>query len=95
MESENLISPVVSANLQFKKPTTFADEIQIVVTVVELTSAKLEIGYEMKCQDQVVCIASSVHCFVDANGRPVSLKRVNHDLFELLSSLRVANQSDK
>lgn len=93
MERDGLISPVVSVVLQFKKPTTFSDEIQIVVSVDEVTSTRLEIGYVMTCRDQVVCIASSVHCFVDSNGRPLSLKRVNPHLFELLSSLVITDQS--
>ena len=44
MESEGLVSPVISVNIDYKKPTTFADEITIAVRIVEVTPVKLLIG---------------------------------------------------
>lgn len=95
MESEGLISPVVSINVQFKRPTTFGDEVSIAVSLKEVTSAKLVFEYTMQCNNEVVCLASSVHCFVDGDGRPISLKRVSPDLYNLLLSLSTStsNQS--
>lgn len=86
MEDEGLISPVVAVDICYKKPTTFDDELTIEVKVKEVTPVKFSVDYTMSC-DGVVCTATSLHCFVDEKGHPISLKRSNPELFELLSSL--------
>lgn len=87
MEAENIISPVIAVNLQFKKPTTFDDVIEIEVTVKSFTGIKIEFDYVMKCKGEVVCLASSQHCFIDKNGRPISIKRLRPELFDLFNKL--------
>lgn len=87
MEREGLVSPVVSVSIDYKKPTVFGDELTIAVHVRETTAVKLTIEYTMTCSGETVCSASSVHCFVDPNGRPISLKRTKPELYALLSSL--------
>lgn len=92
MEKEGLVSPVVSVNLQFKKPTTFYDQLLIDVEVKDVSVVKLEIAYTITCNGEVVCTATSVHCFVDEEGRPISLKRKNVELYNLLLSVCEKNQ---
>ncbi len=87
MEAEGFSSPVVSVQLDYKKPTTFDDEIAVSVRVTEVGSARLRLGYTMTCRGENVCSAASTHCFVDGNGRPISLKRAKPQLYEMLSSL--------
>lgn len=87
MESENLISPVVSVNINYKKSTTYADMIEIETKVKEVTAVRVVFEYVMRCKGEIVCTASSVHCFIDLQGRPVSLKRIKPELFEMLLSL--------
>lgn len=87
MEAEGLVSPVVSVNVRYVKPTFFGDKIEIAVSLSEMTAAKMRIGYTMTCNGEIVCQAESLHCFVDKNSRPISLKRAKPQLFELLSSL--------
>lgn len=87
MEAEGLVSPVVSVNVRYVKPTFFGDKIEIAVSLSEMTAAKMRIGYTMTCNSEIVCQAESLHCFVDKNSRPISLKRAKPQLFELLSSL--------
>ncbi len=91
MEEEGLVSPVVSVNIDYKKATTFDDEISIDVKVESVSAVKLIIGYTMTCNGEIVCNATSVHCFVDKNSRPISLKRTRPELFELLSSSAIKN----
>ncbi len=87
LEEEGLISPVVAVNVDYKKPTTFDDEIAIEVRVRECSPVKLTIAYTMTCRGETVCNATSVHCFVDKNGHPMSLKRAKPEFFQLLCSL--------
>lgn len=87
MESMGLISPVVSVDVNYKKSTTYDDIISITVKIKELSMAKIKFEYEMRVDENIVCLATSVHCFIDENGRPISVKKACPELFDLLSSL--------
>lgn len=89
IEEEGIISPVISIDCRYKKPTTFADEVDIEVSVLEFNGVKLKIGYLMKAQDEIVCEGESMHCFLSKEGKPVKLSKVLpdfHDMFQ--SSIR-------
>ncbi len=86
MESEGLISPVVSIDINYMKSTTYNDRIDIVTKVSNMSLVKIEFEYTMSVEGVVVCTARSVHCFIDKDGRPISVKKVNPELYELLSS---------
>ena len=75
LEQEGVISPVVGVTCDYKKTTTFPDVISIVVRVLKCKGVKLKLGYTMSVEDVVVCTATSEHCFLDENGRPVSYKK--------------------
>lgn len=77
LEAEGIASPVVSVNCEYKHPTTYSDEIEIEVTLTQYTGVKLSLSYVMKNVDTgvVVAVASSSHCFIDTNGRPIALKK--------------------
>lgn len=83
MESEGLISPVLSVDLQFKKTTTFDDVIDIDVKLKSMTAVRMEFAYVMTHNGVVVCTATSVHCYLDKNFRPISIKKVAPPLYEL------------
>jgi len=87
MESLGLISPAVSVDVNYKKSTTYDDIISITVKIKELSMSKIKFEYEMRVDKNIVCLATSVHCFVDENGRPISVKKACPELFDLLSSL--------
>lgn len=81
MEAEGVVSPVVSLSVNYRKPTTFKDRIEIDVRVLSVSGLKLTLGYEMKVEGLTVCTAESVHCFLE-NGRPVVIA----DRFPLLTA---------
>ncbi len=87
MESEGLVSPTVSVNVEYKKPTTFNDIIKIEVEIQKVTVVRSFWNYKMSVNDEVVCLATSSHCFIDNNGRPISSKKASPALHELLTSL--------
>ena len=83
-EEEGLISPVLSVDCRYKKPTTFSDEVDIEVSVLEFNGVKLKIGYLMKVSGVTVCEGESLHCFLDKAGKPVKLSRDFPGFFEML-----------
>lgn len=77
LEKEGITSPVVSVNCEYKQTTTYSDEIEIAVTLEKYTGVKLFLSYTMKNSStgEIVAIASSTHCFIDENGRPIAVKK--------------------
>ena len=91
MEKDGLISPVVAFNVEYKKPTTFGDEIEIFVRVKNVSFVKLEIEYKLVSKEEIVCLAQSVHCFVDKNMRPLNLKKDLPKVYEIFSNQKQQN----
>lgn len=87
MESEGLISPVVSIDINYKKSTTYNDNIEIVTKIIDMSMVKVEFEYTMYVDGSIVCTAKSVHCFVNNQGKPVSVKKINPEIYELFLGL--------
>ena len=77
LENEGITSPVVSVNCDYKHTTTYNDEIEIEVVLVKYTGVKLFLSYTMRNlnTNEIVAMASSTHCFIDENGRPIAVKK--------------------
>lgn len=87
-EDEGLISPVINLACRYKRPTTFPDVVDIEVSVEEFRGIKLKLKYLMTNEaGKVVCEASSEHCFLDKDGKPVKINREYPEFFRLLNSL--------
>lgn len=88
LESLGIVSPVVSISCNYKVVTTFSEVVEIETSVKEFKGIKLILSYEMKNTDgKVVCDATSTHCFLDENGRPIQLKKQFPELAEVLTEL--------
>ncbi len=77
LEKEGITSPVISVNCEYKRPTTYDDTIEIEITLTQYTGVKLSLSYIMKNSNDgsIVATASSTHCFIDENGRPIAIKK--------------------
>lgn len=89
LEDEGIISPVLGVECHYQKTTTFADEVEIEVSVKEFKGVKLSLAYEMrKVSDGAkVLTGTSEHCFLDRDSKPVNLKRKYPDFYEVLVRL--------
>lgn len=87
MENAGIISPVLAVNCNYKKTTTFADEVVIKAKIKEYKGVRFVIEYEMTnaCDDSVVCTATSEHCFLDAEFKPINLKKYNPEYYQKLT----------
>ena len=77
LEADGITSPVVSVECQYKRPTTFDDVIRIDMAIEKYTGVKLMLTYVMTnvATGEVVLTARSSHCFIDADGRPIAVKK--------------------
>ena len=74
MEEAGIFSPVMGVTCDYKRPTTFPDIIEVEVSVAEMSRLKARFAYKMTCQGKLVSQGTSLHCFLDATGRPVAIE---------------------
>lgn len=88
-EAEDITSPVVFVNCTYKHSTTYGDEIEIDVKMIEYTGVKLTFEYTMrtKADRRLVAVATSTHCFIDRNGRPIVVKKYFPDFDAILKAM--------
>jgi acyl-CoA thioester hydrolase len=86
MEETGIVSPVTSISCDFKKPTTYPDEIEIYVKIKSASPASITLAYEMQCRGEIVFTAESRHCFLKG-GKIISLKREMPELFARLAEI--------
>lgn len=91
MEARGIISPVVGVQCRYLRPTHFDERVNVRVDVTEYKGVRLRIGYEMTDEvGNLVCMASSEHCFTDAMGKPIVLKKQYPDIDAVLREAAAA-----
>lgn len=86
MEKMGVIIPVLSVSADYKSMVRFGETVIIQTTISSYNGVKLALDYQVTDQEtgDLRTMGSSLHCFLNEAGRPVSLKRtapVIHQLF--------------
>ena len=76
MEAEGVVSPVKSIQVNYLKPCTFGDEVDITAGVKDFNGVVLTMAYDMRVNGEPVFSGTSEHVFLDRTGKFVRLKRV-------------------
>lgn len=86
LEADGITSPVVSVECHYRQTTTFDDDIKIEVKMEKYTGVKLMLSYVMTNAQtgETVFTGNSSHCFIDANGRPIAVKKYFPEFDEVL-----------
>ena len=72
LEASGFASPVLKLDCKYIRPTTFSDVVSITTYVEKFDRIRLTFGYEMQKEDgSVVCVATSSHCFINLEGKPI------------------------
>lgn len=79
MEKSGIISPVLEVNCVYKSIVRFGDVVEILPKVEKYNGVKLELSYQIRDKEsgEVRTIGRSGHCFLNQEGRPVSLKKAS------------------
>lgn len=88
MEKSGIMSPVLTVEADYLRMVYFGSSVTIETFVKEYNGIKLTVEYRVidDKTEMVHCRGTTKHCFIDQNGRPVSLKRACpqfHELFLL------------
>lgn len=87
LEDSGIISPVTAVECKYKCSTMFSDLITISVQVEEFKGVKLKLRYEMTKEDVLVCEGYSEHCFLNADGKIMNLKREHSAFYDTLNNM--------
>ena len=79
MEESGIISPVLSVQCTYKSMVHFGDVVEIIPKVEKYNGIKLELSYQVldKQSGELRTAGTSSHCFLNKDGRPLSLKKVS------------------
>ena len=77
MEQKGIISPVLEVSCQYKSMVHFGDIVVIEPRIEKYNGVRLELSYRMTDKEtgELRTIGSSKHCFLNEDGKPVSLKK--------------------
>ncbi len=89
LEADGITSPVIGVECEYKKPTVFGDTVKIKAEIAEFRGIKLVIKYTMTnlATGDLVLIGKTSHCFVNASGRPIALKKQFPEFAKVLAAL--------
>ena len=88
MEQDGVYSPVIAVTCDYKSSTTFADIIEVKITVAELSQLKAKFAYTMTSNGKIVCQATSLHCFLNSAGRPIVISERFPQFYAALESMK-------
>lgn len=94
MEKMGIISPVLEVHCIYKSMVHFGDTVEIVPKVEKYNGVKLELSYRIQDKEtqEIRAYGSSRHCFLDREGRPLSLKKAS-PVFD--AAFRAALEADQ
>ncbi len=86
MEEIGIISPVVGVSAKYKTMAKYYDTVIVEMAITDFTGVRFKIRYTVKDKKtgDIRCTGNSEHCFINPEGRILSLKRDHQDLYEQL-----------
>lgn len=83
MERMGIVSPVLEVHCAYRSMVRFGDVVEIIPRVEKYNGVTLELSYKIldKKTGEVRTTGSSRHCFLNREGRPLSLKK-EYPLFD-------------
>lgn len=77
MEAGGIISPVTGITAKYKTSAKYCDTVVIHTEVTRYTGVRFEIKYTVydKATEQVRCTGTSEHCFLNREGKVISMQR--------------------
>ena len=84
VEEEGFLIPVLQVTCDYKYSTTFEDEISIETKIIKNNGVRIQFEYIITKNDELVAKLISMHCFTDKNLRPINIKKVKPEWYELI-----------
>ena len=94
IDDNGIMIPVLEVHYKYKYPARFGDTISIKVEIAEFDGIKMKIKYEIKNKEngKLLGTGETKHCFTNSNMRPISLKKVNKEFYDVFE--KATNKKD-
>ncbi|MGM9678075.1 MAG: acyl-CoA thioesterase [Butyricicoccus sp.] len=89
MERDGVSIPVLSVSCEYKSMMRFGQTCRVEVRITRLTPVRMSLSYAFydAATNELCGTATSGHCFIGANGHPLSLKKHLPEVFDLYRQL--------
>lgn len=79
MEAAGILSPVLTIQAEYRTMARYGETVEIQVKIKKYNGIRICLEYEIRNQEDgtLRCRGESSHCFLNREGRPVSLKKVH------------------
>ncbi len=77
LEAGGIVSPVLKAEAEYRSMTRFGETVLVETSVESYTGTRIAFSYVVRDKETgtVRCRGKTAHCFLNGDGRPVSLKK--------------------
>jgi acyl-CoA thioester hydrolase len=86
LEESGINMPLASLGCEFKGTCTYEDRIAIRTRIEALTVARVRFRYDVfkKGEDKPICVGMTELGFTDRTLRPINLKKIRPEIYELM-----------
>lgn len=90
MEEKGVMSPVIKVAAEYNSMARFGESVSIHTSVGNYTGSRITFHYEIYDKDTSIvrCRGETFHCFINRQGRPVSLKKYLPEMDEKIIDLK-------
>lgn len=88
IERRQIMIPVLGAACQYRQAVRFGETVWIDTVVTRFNGLKFTVAYKVYDETRKILHAEGTteHCFLDAQFRPIRLKKVASDIYEKFSA---------
>jgi len=88
VEAEGLMTPVLSAECEYKLPFRFGDVFTVKAYIPDFGGARFSVIYEITdSEGNIHATGKTTHCFVDMNMRPARIKKTHTHVYEIYDEM--------
>ena len=86
IEADGVLIPVMSVTCNYHSMVRFGDEVAVAIMISKFNGVKIEMEYEIRdvATGELRTTGSSSHCFIDKDGKLISLKKSKTEMYETL-----------
>lgn len=92
-EARGIFVPVIEARCRYHAPAHYDEEVAVESRLQALSPTRITFAYCVRRGERRLAEGSTEHAFIDARGRPVSLKRAQPELWAQLQQLFAVDAS--
>jgi acyl-CoA thioester hydrolase len=70
LEEEGFRLPVLEISAKYIRPAVYDDTLEVLTTLAERPLLRIRLDYEVRREGELLATGTSVHAFVDREGRP-------------------------